>query len=188
MDHLLIARSFQPNRSANSGLTSLPSEILVMIIKRTDPMCVTCLSLTSKYFALHCLSVPTSAMFPAKRHRYLEDNHRVNFLNLLKDWMPEKYRMCYICRTYRPINGGHLIDVVDGESTNQKLPLGTRNGSQVTKKAPRTSLWKDEDWTFMSLGKRASKRGVMETRTYCPACVRGVESIRIGARRMETQG
>jgi hypothetical protein len=188
MNHLVLARSFRPPPPTKPGLSSLPSEILVMIIKRTDPMDVTCLFLTSKYFALHCLSVPTSATYPAKLYRYIDDHRRVNFLNLLKDWVPKKYRLCYICRKYRPINGGHLVDIVEQKYTPKELPLYKRLGSQATKNTPKTTLWKDEDWTFMSLGKRASKHGVMETRTYCPACVREVDNIKIGRRRMHRQG
>lgn len=47
---------------------------------------------------------------------------------------------------------------------------------------PRITLWNDEDWTFVSLGKMVNASGVMETRAYCPACIREVDKIEIGRR------
>jgi hypothetical protein len=86
-------------------------------------------------------------------------------------------------RKYRPINGRHLGDVVEDEYTKEEIPLDMRFGINITKQVPRITLWKDEDWTFMSLGKRVNTGGVMETRTYCPACVREVDTINIGRKR-----
>lgn len=150
----------------------MPSEILLQIVKNTDPMGKACLSLTSKYLALHCLKA--EATFPSKKGAYLDDTRRVTFLNLLKGWMPEKYRMCFICRIYRPINGGHL----------EEKYVHVRSIDHTPKISMNITRWKDEDWTFISLGKRISKSGTMETRTYCPACIKEVKTIKIGRRRM----
>jgi hypothetical protein len=30
-------------------------------------------------------------------------------MKLLIHWMPEDYRLCWMCRKYKPINGGPLI-------------------------------------------------------------------------------
>jgi hypothetical protein len=154
-----------------------------MIIKRTDPMGATCLSLTSKYFALLGLG-SSVATFPDKKGRYLEDIRRITFLNLLKSWVPKEYRMCYICRIFRTINGGHLQGLVEEKYTPHDILLDTGSGIQLTKKVMKATEWKDEDWTFMSLGRRVTKSGLIETRTFCPACVRGVDSIGIGRRRL----
>ncbi len=73
----------------------MPSEIILMILKCTDQMGVNCLSLTSKYFALHCLAL--EATFRSPKGGYLEDTCRVHFLKLLRSWVAKKYRVCYIC-------------------------------------------------------------------------------------------
>jgi hypothetical protein len=179
-DYLILALSFQPDPPARTGLTSLPSEIILLIIKHTKPMGVTCLSLTSKFFALHCLA--SKATFPSKQGRYLEDTRRVTFLNLLKSWVPKEYRMCYICRVFRPINSGHLKDIFEENLGYRWNPLERRNEVHNARKVLGLTLWKDEDWTFMSIGRRVSTRGKPETRMYCPACVREVDIIRIGRR------
>jgi hypothetical protein len=106
----------------------------------------------------------------------------MTFLNLLKSWVPKKYRMCYICRVYRPINGGHLKDVFEEKLGYKWNPVGTRNEAHIVKKVLRLTMWKDEDWTFISIGKGINTRGKMETRMYCPACVRDVGMIKIGRR------
>ena len=54
--------------------------------------------------------------------------------------------------------------------------------AHIVRKVLGLTLWKDEDWTFMSTGRRVSLRGKPETRTYCPACVREVDTIKIGRR------
>ena len=141
------------------------------------------LLLTSKWFSPYCLPVPIAATFPRKINRYLDDNRRVTFLKLLKSWFADKYRTCYICRTYHPINGGQVQDLIE-ERTQDELRMDVRLRPPVTKKVVRTTLWKDEDWMFVSLGKRVNKSGMMETRTYCPACVREVDVVRIGRRRI----
>jgi hypothetical protein len=144
-----------------------------------DLIGVTCLSLTSKFFALHCLAA--TATFPSKRgYRYLEDTRHLKFLNLLQNWVPKEYRMCYICRVYRPINGGHIKDIFEEIHGYKWNALEKRNETHITKKVLRLHLWKDEDWTFISIGKGVSTHGKTETRTYCPACIREVVTIKIG--------
>ncbi|KAF7514066.1 hypothetical protein GJ744_004391 [Endocarpon pusillum] len=88
--------------------------------------------------------------------------------------MPEKYRLCFICRIYRPINGSHLEEEYVSE----------RSGDHTTKTSLKITRWRDEDWTFISLGIRISDSPTVETRTYCPACIKEVNTIKIGRRRM----
>jgi hypothetical protein len=88
-------------------------------------------------------------------------------MKLLKEWMPEDYRLCWICRKYNPINGGTLI-------------LYEHEGIPIKKKTTKPLVgckyekfreeWKDDDWTFVSLGARKSKKKIVEIRTYCPKC------------------
>jgi hypothetical protein len=186
VDPLVIAQVYQPCRSEKPSLTSLPSEILMMVVKQTDPMGVTCLSLTSKWFALHGLA-STIAIFPSKKARYANDKRRITFLNLLKGWMPEEYRMCYICRTFRPVSGGHLQTIVEDVHPHDEAPPDKKHEAHTMKKIRKTILWSGEDWTFVTLGKKISKRGVQETRTYCPGCMKEVANINIGRKGTKKQ-
>jgi hypothetical protein len=184
LNHLVLAQTFQPSRPEKTGITSLPSDLVVLILERADPMALTCLALTSKWFALHCLSLPKKTTFPSKHGKYADDARRITFMNLLSTWVPSsKYRLCHICRTYRPINDGELPNLVEEDYTEEEIPMHKRFGIRLKKKVWRTSLWQDEDWTFVSLGKRVTKNGLMQTRGYCPACVREVESIHIGRKK-----
>jgi hypothetical protein len=137
-----------------------------------------------KYFVLHCLEA--GATFPSKKGRYLGDIRSITFLNLLKSRSGDSYRMCYICRTYRPINSELLNQSAEDKNPGEETSLDVQLGTCPTNEVKNLRAWKDEDWTFLSLGKCVSKHGVIETRTYCPRCVLDIGNINIRKRSKRT--
>ena len=96
-------------------------------------------------------------------------------MKLLKDFMPQDYRLCWICRKYKPINGGELILYeyagVPNKKKTSKPPKGKCNYEKSKEK------WKDDDWTFVSIGACKSKDRKINTRTYCPRCTAQTHNI-----------
>jgi hypothetical protein len=88
-------------------------------------------------------------------------------MKLLMDWMPEDYRLCWMCRKHKPINGGPLVlykqEEIQIKTKTTKLPMGSKY--EKFKKE-----WDDDDddWTLVSLCARKSKQKKIDTRTYCP--------------------
>lgn len=170
IDYLALAQSFQPGRPTRTEFTPLPSEVHLLIMKDIDSTGLTCLSLPLKYLVL--LGSASKATFPSIKGRYNEDRRRLAFLNLLIGWMSRTYRMCYMCRLFRPIIGGQVRNLSKKSILLRRfLKLMIVEGVPIRKRAPKSIPWKDEHWTFLSLGKRVSKSGMVETRTFCPACI-----------------
>jgi hypothetical protein len=94
-------------------------------------------------------------------------------MKLLMHWMPEDYRLCWMCRKYKPINGGPLI-LYEQEGIPIKKTTKPPMGSKYEKCKKE---WEDDDWTFVSLGACRSKQKKIDTRTYCPKCTKACHNI-----------
>lgn len=163
------SRTVQPIGSnsivrAKTTLVSLPPETILEIFKYTNRISGACLALTCKYLFKNGEKFKVSC--PPVKGRYSQDRDRLQFMKLLKNWMPEGYRLCWMCRKYKPINGGALV-LYEREGTPIKKKTATPVGCKYEKFKDE---WKDDDWTFMSLGACKSKQRKIETRTYCPKC------------------
>ena len=96
-------------------------------------------------------------------------------MKLLKDLMPEDHRLCWMCRKWKPINGGRLIlyeyEGVAIKKRTSKPPKGECKFEKTKEE------WKDDDWTFLSIGACKSKDRKIRTRTYCPRCTAAIHEI-----------